>query len=162
MKNSTFQKRWNPNNCHLLPVFVEPPTSENSNENKDLRKYADLLRLSLKLHRSNSALDIIWLRNHFDIRGQQPYEMHEAADALVKLSKGIHEEPLLDVSWSGPHTWFYMSHLSKIWGHLWLSRLFQFNFFSQGNSSPWSYSWSGCCSSTTSSSTKPWSCAWLR
>ena len=35
--------------------------------------------------------------------GEHPFEMHAAADALVKLSMGIHDEPLLDVSWSDPY-----------------------------------------------------------
>ena len=35
--------------------------------------------------------------------GQDPYDMHSAALALEKLSRGCHEDPLLDVRWSGPY-----------------------------------------------------------
>ena len=34
--------------------------------------------------------------------GQEPFDMHSAADALEKLSYGVFDDPFADVSWSPP------------------------------------------------------------
>jgi hypothetical protein len=38
----------------------------------------------------------------FNFLGQEPFDMHSAADALEKLSYGIFDDPFADVSWPLP------------------------------------------------------------
>ena len=49
--------------------------------------------------------------------GEPPFDMHSAADALEKLARGAHDDPLLDVSWWEP----YHSQTNKKWNLICIS-----------------------------------------
>ena len=49
------------------------------------------------------VMELLIYASRFGFLGQDPYDMHSAASALEKLSRGCHEDPLVDVSWSGSY-----------------------------------------------------------
>lgn len=87
-----------------MPVFLEPPFNENSDENKNLRKYAALLRPTLTTNQTyRCTMSTLMLMDSHSSWGESPFDMHPSADALEKLSRGCHDDSLVDVSWLEPY-----------------------------------------------------------
>lgn len=73
---------------------MEHPFNPNSDENLKMMKYASMMRPTLKNHIRGSYRLI-----NLGVLGQEPFEMHSAADAVEKLATGIFDQPLVDVKW---------------------------------------------------------------